>query len=106
MAYGRPVRSSAVPVVVTVQPTTVRAGSDVSITVTLDQTVSVDQQVKVSTDSSMFTNWTTYVTVAAGQSTVTFTRTLTTTAEGSFSVSASCNGAAAASLAVVVGMTR
>jgi hypothetical protein len=103
-AYGRSAMpmSGCVPIVVTVQPTAARAGDEITVTVVLNETTDVDQEVRVSTDASMFTDWTQYVTVPSGSDRVTFKRNLTANASGAFSVSASCNNGAAASPATIV----
>jgi hypothetical protein len=106
-AYARSLPPDGIsPVIVEIQPTTVTAGSQISITLTFNGTASVDQQVRVQTDASMFTDWTDYVTLPAGQSQMTFYRTLKSTADGSFSVAASCNGKAVASPAVMISIVR
>jgi hypothetical protein len=103
-AFGDTPVSGAVPIIVGIQPTTIIPGSDITITIKLDQIVTADQEVRVQTDTTLFQNWTQYVTVAAGSDTVTFVRKLSLTADGAFTVTASCNGTAKASLPVLLGL--
>ncbi|HVT11604.1 MAG TPA: hypothetical protein VHE55_05010 [Fimbriimonadaceae bacterium] len=86
-------RDGTHPVILAINPTSVRSGGTMLCTVTLDNTTDGDLSVNISpSDGSLFSSIPSSVTVSSGDDHVTFYATLTSSASGAFSMAASANG--------------
>jgi hypothetical protein len=82
-------RGQLVPVAVALSPSVANAGTTVSFSVDLDAIAGTPTSVSIGcSDSSMFTNLPSSVIVPAGTKTVTFSSTLSSNANGYYSVTA------------------
>ena|SRR5579871_3036079 len=82
MSHIRPADVSPFPITVSVTPTNPTIGNNISVTITMNQTVTSDTQVNIDTDHTSSlnppsgqTSWPAHVTVHNGASAVTFTLT-------------------------------